>query len=208
MSVSLMNLEEIISSAKNKTYTKKIACVCALSLVVCMSVIAIAQKFEVAPALQALMAIVVCSSLLGVFIAFTKWGDQCGFEQFASKNKIPQMTVGQFKKLYKTYGGAPVSHKRLNEKILMEQIMVDIALHFKNQGTFVEPLTDFVEKGIKHKTTNVYSFVAMAESVSLDDRVNVYILDTFFSADFLDEVPLKSIKFKADRVNFAVIGPI
>ena len=65
------------------------------------------------------------------------------------------------------------------------------------QGDFIEPMKDYEVKGIKKRSTaKVYSFMAMAEDLKLDDRVNQYILDTFFSTNFLDSVKLDSIKFR------------
>lgn len=206
MSVSLMNLEEIISSAKNKTYTKKITCVSVLGLAVCAFSLILTANLDVPLFFKTIIAILTVLGLVSIVWAFAKWGEKCSLEQFALKNKIPNMTIGELKKFYKTYGTAPRSAKRVDEKILMEQIMIDIALHFKNQGAFIEPLKDFIEKGLKHKTSNVYTFVAMTEHPKLDDRVNIYILDTFFSTNFLDDVLLESIKFKEDRVNMYVLG--
>lgn len=143
---------------------------------------------------KVLCAIGTVLSLFAIVIAFIKWGSYCSDEIVASKFK--DMNIGQLKDLYKSYGLAPTTHKRLDEKILIEQIMIDIAMHFRNQGSFVEPFADVETKRLKHKSISVYSFIAMAENLSVDDRVNKYILDTFLSANFLDDVKLESIRFR------------
>lgn len=199
MSTSRMNLEEIITSAKYRTYTKRLCGVVLLFLIIFL-IFAIPMFFakdygsESKP-LQVFLGFTFVLVIVAVTGCFIKWGDYIAEENLG--RKIKDLNIGQLKEFYNSYGLAPLSHKKLDEKILIEQIMIDITYHFKNQGDFIEPMKDYEVKGIKKRSTaKVYSFMAMAEDIKLDDRVNQYILDTFFSTNFLDNVKLDSIKFR------------
>jgi len=194
MSTSQMNLEELITSAKSNKYAKRLTYISISGIAVCGASMLIGTYLEPTGIFKVLCAIGTVLSLFSIVIAFIRWGSDCSDEIVASKFK--DMNIGQLKDLYKTYGLAPTTDKRLDEKILIEQIMIDMAMHFKNQGSFVEPFTDVEAKGLKHKSLSVYSFIAMAVNPSIDDRIKRYILDTFLSANFLDDVKLDSIKFR------------
>lgn len=194
MSTSRMNLEEIITSAKYRTNTKKLVSVCVIALVVCSLAVIITAKYELSLLLKTILATFTMLSLVSIHGAFSRWGEKSIHEHFVLKNKILDMTVSELKKFYKTYGGAPISAKRVDEKILLEEIMIDISMNYMNQGEFIEPFQNLIEKGFKHKTRNVYTFIAMTTNPSSEDRVKVYILDIFLSAKFIDNVKIGSIE--------------
>ena len=195
MSTTRMNLEEIIASAKNRTYTKRLFLVVVLFLIIVTPMFLAKNVESISTPFQVLLGCTFALLMISVVACFIKWGDYIGEENLG--RKIKDLNVGQLKEFYNTYGLAPLTHKTLDEKILIERIMIDITYHFKNQGDFYELMKDYEVKALKNRSIiKVYSFIAMAEDVRLEDRVNQYILDTFFSTNFLDEVKLDSIKFR------------
>lgn len=193
MVIPSMNLEELFTSAKNKRYTKRLIYISILGIAMFGSFMFIDKYLEPTGNFKVLCVVGAIISLLVMLVGYVKWGVYSSNEIFVSKFK--DKNIGQLKDLYKTYSSAPVSSKVLEEKIFLEQIMVDIALNFRNLGAFVEPFTDVEAKGLKHNSDSIYSFIAMTENVSIEDRLKVYILDNFFTIDYFDDVELESIKF-------------
>jgi len=193
MPTARMNLDEIITSAKNRTYTKRLSVVVILFLIIVSPLFFTNGYGSVSPTLKVFFGLTFSALMVAVAGCFIKWGDYITEERLG--RKIKDMSIGELKSFYKSYGITPSSEKRVDEKITIEQIMIDLALHFRNQGDFAEPLKSYETKGINHKSDNQYSFVAKKEEISLDEKVNKYILDTFFSTQFLDDVRLDSIKF-------------